>query len=136
LIRMEDKISLLKRTFRQCALVGAAGLVYAITVPLLAPFLFGTRYAASVLVGQLLCVRFVIAILICPVAVVCYTLGFVRIYWIVNLVQLVAVVAANVILLPRIGLLGSAIALIINDSVGFIVVGALIWSKFVGTSQP
>jgi O-antigen/teichoic acid export membrane protein len=129
LIRLEDKIALLRRTFRQCSLVSLAGLAYGIVAPLLAPVLFGPRYASSVLLGQLLCLRYVIATLTCPVGAVCYALGFVRIYWIINLIQLVAVVVTNVILLPRIGPVASAIALLINEGIGFVAVGSLVRSK-------
>jgi O-antigen/teichoic acid export membrane protein len=129
LIRIEDKLSLLRRTSYRCVPVALAGLVYGLAAPLLAPVLFGPRYTSSVMLGQLLCVRYVIAILTCPVGVVCYALGFVRIYWIINLVQLVAVVATNVMLLPRLGPAASAIALIVNDTLGFMAVGTLVWLK-------
>jgi O-antigen/teichoic acid export membrane protein len=136
LVRIEDKIALLRKTIRLCSLVALAGLGYAIVAPLLAPFLFGARYARSVFLGQLLCIRYLLALLACPVGVVGYTLGFVRIYWLVNLLQLLIVLGLNVVLLPMIGPVGSALALIANDAVGLVCIGMLIRWKLAQQKEP
>jgi O-antigen/teichoic acid export membrane protein len=128
LVRIEDKISLLRRTFRKCSLAALAGLVYSAVAPLLVPLLFGARYASSVFLGQLLCGRYLLAILTCPIGLVGYSLGLVRAYWFVNLVQLIVVVTTNVVLLPRVGAVGSALALIANEVVGLAAMGMLVWS--------
>ncbi|MCX6161253.1 MAG: hypothetical protein NTV87_07955, partial [Ignavibacteriae bacterium] len=55
----------------------------------------------------------------------------VRIYWINNLVQLVVVVLINVILLPKIGPVASAIALIGNEITG-LVLSAIVIKRRIG----
>ena len=67
-----------------------------------------------------------LSILICPVGVVGYSLGLVRVYWIINLFQLTLVVLIDLALLPRLGPLGAAIALVINEIVGFLIAGWII----------
>jgi O-antigen/teichoic acid export membrane protein len=129
LVRIEDKIALLRKTLRLCSMIALAGIAYAIGVPMLAPLLFGARYAKSVSLGQLLCIRYLLAILVCPVGVIGYSLGLVRMYWIVNLLQLMAVVGINSLLLRVIGPVASTIALITNEVVGFVGVAVLIWRK-------
>jgi len=129
LVLMGDKIALLRKTLRLCSMVALAGIAYAIGVPMLAPLLFGARYAKSVSLGQLLCFRYLLAILACPVGVVGYSVGLVRVYWILNLLQLMAVVAINSLLLPAIGPVASTVALIVNEVFNVVGVGFLIWRK-------
>lgn len=129
LVRIEDKAALLRKTFRLCSMVALAAVAYAIGAPHLAPLLFGARYSGSVLLGQLLCIRYLIAILVCPLGVIGYSLGLVRMYWIVNLLQLLTVVVINVLLLPRVGPVASTIALITNEVVGFVGLGVLVRRK-------
>ena len=119
-------LRLLRGTFKLTALTAACGLLYAAFVPLLMPWLFGSEYATGILLGQLLCLRYCVALLMCPIQVIGYSLGLVRIYWLVNLLQLTVTVTMNVLLLPRMGAVGSAIALIANDVVGFAMIGGLI----------
>ncbi len=121
--------ALLKKTFRLSFLVACGGVLYALFVPLFAPLLFGAQYEASVFIGQLLCLRYCFSLLICPIGVVGYSFGLARIYWLINLAQLAIVVALNVWLLPRHGPAASAFALIVNDAIGFMVVGAIIWRR-------
>jgi len=138
-IRVQDTLALLRKTFRLTLLVAMVGLPYAIGAPLLAPWLFGSRYAGSVLLGQLLCLRYLFSMFTCPIGIVGYNFGLVRVYWLVNLLQLIAVVVINVLLLPIYGPIGSAVALFTNDAFGFVVIGTLIWRKMaqmkVGTSN-
>ena len=126
---IREAMPLLRRTFRLSLLVAGAGVVYAIAVPLLAPLLFGAGYSAAVLLGQLLCIRYCLAILTCPIGVIGYSLRLVRVYWLINLVQLVAVVGISVALLPSIGPVASALALLANEVVGAACVWAIIWTK-------
>jgi O-antigen/teichoic acid export membrane protein len=121
---------LMKKTFQLCGVIALFGTVYAIFVPILAPLLFGRAFEGSVLLGQVLCIRYAFAILIAPVGIIGYSLGMVRIYWRVNLVQLVAVVVVNVALLPRYGPLASAFALLLNELIGVTLVGFILWKRF------
>lgn len=117
---------LLRRTFQLSIPLGLLAIVYALAVPLLTPLLFGSAYQGSRLLGQVLCIRYALAILIVPVGVVGYSLGFVRVYWIINLVQLVAVAIVNVMLLPRIGPMASALALVVSEVIGVTLAGGLL----------
>jgi O-antigen/teichoic acid export membrane protein len=124
-----DKVNLLKKTLRLSFLLTIGSLFYAIAAPLFAPKLFGTQYADSVLLGQLLSIGYSLAILISPAGVVGYSFGLVRIYWLLNLAQLIAVVIINILLLPVYGPIASAIALIVNVLMSIGVVGVILWKK-------
>ena len=124
-----DVRALLGRTVRLSLLVAFVALVYAVWVPQLAPALFGANYSGSILLGQLLSLRYVLAILSAPLGVIGYSLGLVRVYWLVNLLQLATVLTINLVLLPRIGAVGSAIAYLANELVGLAVVGTLTWRR-------
>jgi len=126
---MPDVRRLMKKTLLVSLALSAAGLVYAVAAPLLAPWLFGPSYAGGVLIGQLLCVRFCVAILMCPIGVIGYNLGLVRVYWLMNLIQLILVTGINLVLLPRYGALGAALALVANDVAGAIMVLATLWFR-------
>ena len=127
--------TLLVQTFRLSGMVAAAGTVYAILVPLFAPVFFGQEYAESITLGQVLSLRYVIAILICPVAVIGYSFGMVRVYWWVNLIQLAVVVTVTVTLLPLLGPLGAALALIANEITGILLVGTILWRRMRALEQ-
>lgn len=122
-------LRLLRSTFAASGVAAIGSLVYAAFVPLLTPVLFGAEYKSGVLLGQLLCFRYCISLLICPIGVVGYSFGLVRTYWLINLLQLAVTVGLSVFLLPRIGAAGAAIALIANDAVGAVVAGAIILKR-------
>lgn len=125
----EDIRTLLVKTLRLSLLAALVALMYAVMVPRLAPALFGASYSDSILLGQLLSLRYVFAILGAPLGVIGYSLGLVRVYWLVNLLQLTTVVSINLVLLPRIGPVGSAIAYLANELVGLAIVGTLTWRR-------
>lgn len=114
-----EVIGLLRKTIRISALCCVLCLAYSIFAPLVSPFLFGQKYRGTVLLGQLLCIRCSIAILVSPIGIIGYNFGLVRQYWIVNIVQFCVVCAINIVLLPRIGVMGSVIALIVNEIISF-----------------
>ena len=97
-----------------------------IVVPLLAPLLLGEAYAPSVTLGQVLSLRYALAILICPIGVIGYSFGMVRVYWWINLVQLAGVLTINLLFLTRIGPMASAFALIANEVIGVALAGGFI----------
>jgi O-antigen/teichoic acid export membrane protein len=120
---------MLKKTFRLSAILAFCVSIYALSAPKLTPYIFGIDYADGVLLGQILCLRYCLAILICPIGVIGYSMGLVRTYWLVNLIQMIVVVCINIILLPRIGVMGAVIALIANETVGFVIFGTIISRK-------
>jgi O-antigen/teichoic acid export membrane protein len=117
-----DKIDLLtaflKKTFTSCLLVGLLGIIYAVAMPQITPYVFGQQYSAATMVGVLLCLRYCFAIVFCPVYIVGYSIGMVSVYWWINIIQLVVVVALNLALIPLIGVIASPIALISCDITG------------------
>lgn len=112
-------VKLLRKLAGITGICGALCLLYSFFGPQISPFLFGERYRGTVLLGQLLCLRYSVAILVSPIGIIGYSFGLVRQYWIVNIVQLVAVCVLNIFLLPRIGVMGSVVALIANELIGF-----------------
>ncbi|MFC2108306.1 oligosaccharide flippase family protein [Candidatus Bipolaricaulota bacterium] len=117
---------LLKRSAILSVLLASVMTIYALTAPLLASFVFGSDFENSRLLGQVLCLRYCFAMLICPVAIVGYSLGLVRIMWIVKLMQLVVIVIFNVTLLQTIGPLASALALLASEVAGSCLLGMII----------
>jgi O-antigen/teichoic acid export membrane protein len=124
-----DLLALLGRTFKISLLVALGATVYAVFAPLMAPWLLGNKYRNVVFLGQILCLRYCLSLLICPLGVVGYGLGMARTYWKINLLQLLIVLSVNILLLPVWGTMASAIALVLNDLVGAIIVGTIIWRK-------
>jgi O-antigen/teichoic acid export membrane protein len=127
--------ALLIKTLRLTSLTAFGALIYAALVPRLAPALFGGGYAGSVLLGQLLSLRYVLAILGAPLGVIGYSLGLVRVYWLINILQLTIVLVINLVLLPRVGPMGSAIAYLANELVGLGTVGTLTWRRLAVSSR-
>jgi O-antigen/teichoic acid export membrane protein len=121
-----DVKTFLRKTFSLSIIVAICGAIYSLIIPLLMPFVFGSVYAGGVMTAQILCLGYCIAILIGPVGVIGYNLGLIRYYWSINLLQLITLVGINIILLPRVGIIGSAIAIIVNNLVGFAIFGYLI----------
>ena len=128
---INETISFLKKTLKIGLLVFIPAFIYSVGAPFLIPVIYGKAFSASVLISQLLCLRYAISILVSPVGIIGYNLGLVRIYWINNLVQLVVVVLINVILLPKIGPVASAIALIGNEITG-LVLSAIVIKRRIG----
>jgi O-antigen/teichoic acid export membrane protein len=121
--------ALLVKTFRFCGILAILSALYALFVPILAPLLFGKAYEGARLLGQVLCLRYAFAILIAPIGVIGYSLGMVRIYWMINLVQLAAVLLINILFLPLYGPLASAIALLVNELLGVTLSGVVVWKR-------
>lgn len=125
----DEILTLIKKTSKLSFLVVLAGLIYSILAPMLIPLLFGSNYQSAILLSQWLCIRYCISIATCPIGIIGYSFGLVRLYWIINFIQLLLVILINIALLPRIGALGAVIALISNEILGFIVTLVLIWRK-------
>jgi O-antigen/teichoic acid export membrane protein len=128
-VALDDIRELIRKTFRLSAAVGIVAALYAITVPIVAPMVFGSAYAGSTFLGQILCLRYAFAIVISPIGVIGYSLGMVRIYWLINLLQLVIVCIINIVFLPTLGPLASALALLANELIGVLLAGSIVWRK-------
>ena len=117
---------LLRKTLVYCALLALGMSIYAVCAPLLAPGLLGSGFEDSRLLGQVLSLRYCIALLTSPLGVIGYGFGLVRVYWRINLVQMVLVIVIMWALLPVYGPLGSAIALVVNEATGMVLIGAAV----------
>ncbi len=120
----------LGRTIRLGALAAIGCSIYSIFGPLAISFLFGPAYRNSVFLSQLLCIRYSIAIFTGSVGVIGYSFGMARRYWWINSLQLATVLFVNYLLLPRIGVIGAAIALILSEVIGLSLVGSFIWNRY------
>jgi len=135
-LTQRDQLSrLLKKTVSLSVFLAFLMIIYSLTVPLLASFLFGSGFEKSQLIGQVLCLRYSFAMLICPVTIIGFNFGLVRIVWIINLIQLLLLIGVNVIFLQKIGSLASAYALLMYEVVGSCAVGFIILRRFHGLNQ-
>jgi len=121
---------LLKKTFGLSVLMACLMSIYAVFAPILAPVLFGADYEKSRLLGQILSLRYCLSIIICPLGIIGYSFGLVRIVWLINLAQLLSVIIINLLLLPQIGALASAIALLANEIMGGVLFALLLIHKW------
>ena len=115
---------LLRKTLGCSVLLALAMFVYAVSAPLLAPALLGRAYEDSCLIGQVLSLRYCIALLTTTLGIIGYGFGLVRVYWRINLAQIVMVFIIMWTLLPIYGPLGAAIALVANEIIGVALTGA------------
>jgi len=125
LMAIKNARDLLKNTYRLCTMAAIISVGYSIFVPLFLPYVFGYGYESGVLLAQLLCLRYSLAFLIAPIGIIGYSFGFINSYWKMNIIQLIIVVLINIIFLPRIGPISSAIALIVNELVGAVIIGIM-----------
>ena len=123
---VDETLRLLRKTFRWSFGLAAGSAAYAIVVPLAAPWIFGPAYESAVGLGQVLSLRYALASLFCPIAIVGYNLGLIRQYVAMNVAQLVVVVAVTLALLPSLGAWAPAIALLCGETVGLALTSAII----------
>lgn len=122
-----ELVHLLRRSLKFTALAGTVALVWALSGPLLAPWLFGAAYAGATGIGWLLCLRYVIALVVAPLGLIGYSFGLARYYWRVYLLQAAVVTLTNLWLLPRVGPVGAAWALIAHEVIGGLIIAVLLW---------
>lgn len=135
-LTQRDQLSkLLKKTLIFSVFLACLMALYSLTAPLLSSFLFGSDFKKSQLIGQVLCLRYSFAMLICPVTIIGFNLGLVRIVWIINLIQLFLLVGVNIVLIQKIGPLASAYALLVYEVVGSCAVGFIILRRFHDLNQ-
>lgn len=129
-LKSNDDIKVfLKTTFSLSLIVAAFGIIYSLFAPLFMPLIFGPSYSEGVLTGQALCLGCCVAIIMCPIGVIGYSYGMIRHYWWINIIQLLLAVIVNIILLPRIGIIASALAIICYNIAGFIIFSMMISIK-------
>jgi len=129
LLTHHESVAMLKTTFKFSMLAATGGILYAILAPITTPWIFGSQFSPGIILGQVLCIRYCISILICPIGIIGYNFGIIRIYTLINAIQFIAVIAINILLLPVIGPMGSALALIANEIIGASLAGFVIWRK-------
>lgn len=120
---------LFTKVLRLSCLLAGAFLPYALLAPMLSPYLFGVKYCGSVVIGQLLCIRYLFSIVACPAAVVGYNLNLVRVYPIIHVMQFAVVFIGNLLLLPSWGPIASCLALILVEVVTLAVICPMIYVR-------
>ncbi len=115
--------------FMLTGLASVVSFVYGMTAPFLIPVVFGEAYSGGILLGQLICVRYGLSVFLSPLGIIGYNFGFVRYVWMINIVQLMAVIGINIWLLPKIGPTGSALALIAVELISGLFTIPLLWHK-------
>ena len=109
----------IKRTFRLSLMALGPFIIYSIFVPLLAPYLFGQEYKDVVLLAQLICLQYGFTLIVNPLAAIGYSLGLVKLYFVMNITQLFVLVLVNILLLPKIGFYAPVLALAVNSIIVF-----------------
>ncbi len=89
--------------------------------------LFGEAYSPSIVIFRLLFIGFLFNFIIEPVYLVAYTVNKPQILALVCVVKLIINVVANLILIPRMGALGAALAAVITHISGGIFALSLIY---------
>jgi O-antigen/teichoic acid export membrane protein len=130
-----ETVRLLKTTFYLSAAVAVPGLAYSIVGPYFMPLIFGQAYGSGVLLGQILCFSYCIAILMCPLGVIGYSFGMVKEFWWINIIQLSAVIAINVLFLPSWGPLAAALAFAAQNLIGFVIGNFILYRKIMRLSM-
>lgn len=124
-----ESVEMLITTFKFSVLIAVGCLIYSIFAPLTLPLIFGTAYSGGILLGVVLCFRWCISILVCPISIIGYNFGLVKVYWLVNIIQLIVFLIMNILLIPLIGPMGSAISLLITEIIGDSIVGLILWRE-------
>ena len=114
----EIKIKI-KRIFHLSLFAVVPLIIYSIFVPLFTPYLFGQEYTSVVLLAQLNCLMYVIILFVNPLGAIGYSLGLVKLYFLMNITQLVIFIFINILLLPKIGFYAPVAALAINSIIAF-----------------
>lgn len=126
----KNTTEMIRKTFQISILVALLGLIYSIMAPFATPYIFGSSYREGVFIGQILCLRYCISILICPLGIIGYSFGFVKVYWWVNLIQLIVVVIGNILFLKYFGVIAAGLSLLAMELVGFIVISVILIKKY------
>ncbi len=105
------------------------GTVYAFTVPLLAPMLFGPAFGRSVLLGQVLSPGYCVAILANPLGLVGYALGLARIYLADQPCSTRCGRCYASLALAAVAPLGAALAFVANAFSGGAIQGVVLWRR-------
>jgi O-antigen/teichoic acid export membrane protein len=122
-------MGLLKKTLKVSLILSIFVSIYSLVVPLFTTLIFGESYEETILLAQILCFRYAISILVCPIGVIGYSYGLVRAYWYINIIQLIIVIGINISFLPTLGPVASALALAANTVIGAVISGLLLWHR-------
>lgn len=120
---------LFSKVWKLTLLASLFAAAYSLLAPLVAPYIFGKQYEGSVVIAQILCIRYCIAIFSAPIGIIGYSLGLVRFYWKINVIQLVSVVFINVFFVSKFGAIASAFALIINELMNLLIISTIVFSR-------
>lgn len=114
----------IKKHIKKYTLLIIPLLIYSIIFPFTAPNIFGLEYIDSIYLAQILCLKYVIALLYLPFSLVGYNKGFHKTYVWLNLYQLLSQILIIINTYEYIGIYSIAIAMLISE---FITVAVLLW---------
>lgn len=123
LLTEEDIRNFLHRTVRVSLLLMLPVAVYGAALQWLPALIFPANATVIQGLALTLCARYVLAMLITPVAVVGYAIGMSRIYVIVNTLQLISIFLINYYFMDSLGLYAPALSLIVSELISV----AIIW---------
>jgi len=99
---------------------------YVLSLNWLPKVIFPNHAAAVTSLAIALCIRYILAILITPAAVVGYALGMSRVYVLVNSLQLAVIFTMNSALISHYGLYAPAMALIASEMISISIIWPLL----------
>jgi O-antigen/teichoic acid export membrane protein len=120
---------LLRRTIRGSGVATILGIIYAISVPYLAPWLFGEPFRPITGLGQILCLGQCAVIFSNPISVVGYNMGLAASYWVIHLFQLGLVLICLWLFLPQFGAFAAAWTFLGSSVAGSALTAIVVWRK-------
>lgn len=101
------------------------GTISALVAGPIIALVYGERYASAVSVFQILCAAYTMGIIAAPLSLVFYRTNKVRLLVILNIIQLVAAVAGNLVFIPMAGAYGAAISALIVRAIAIVYLVAI-----------
>lgn len=123
--------AMMRRLFPLAAMAALPVLVYSVVAPLAAPWLFGEAYAGSILLAQILCLRYVVAFLGVVFVSGGYNLGYVRSYPLLNLLRLAVFYVISLLLFPTLHATSVPIALCCTETTSAFTVAIVVRRRLV-----
>lgn len=121
--------NLIKRTLVISILCAIPLTVYALAGPVLIPILFGNQYRPAMIPAEILGIRYIVDILVCPLGIVGYNLGMVKLFPFINLVQMIVMVCLSLVFLRTYGAAAVAFGILLADVVGLVISTAVLYRR-------
>lgn len=99
------------------------------------PIILGTKYISSIDVFNVYMIGNAIGIVVTPVSLVLYKLNKENIFALLNVLQMIACVCGNYLLIPQIGALGAAVMFAVSNLIGLLLVYQQLWKEGILSKQ-